>query len=558
MPALNKKEFKLTTCNYIVLLLCFATILTLPLIDNKIIPGHDYIFHVTRILQIAEALEEGVFPVRIYVDEIRFWGTPVGIFYPGFFVYIPALLKLVGVPIEICYNFFIMMIIYLGALSSWYGFTMLTRSPKTGFFSAVLYISSGWYLIDAYIRSALGELLGLSFLPLAIACSIEFIAKSKVSVKHYIFGILSISAIIESHVLSSAFLALLVLFLLLVHFRHISYIKFKRLFFLGLIIFLLNASFIVPFLFYYIKVPLYVEYVEEFSQKGRSLKVLFLFVVIHNFWLLIASCSFFSVYLKKFYGTALFKKTFFAKLVFSYYIRFFLIGLFFFCMSSKLIPWDYLNPLKHFFEVMQFPWRFLGIATLFICICGGFGLRMFFQKAKLKNSSILILIGIVCITNLMVIKNIRPIPFPKMEQKIYWNRIIWSSDADYLYRGINIQELLAINNQYISDACIYDWRKKSTSVSFSYSADKNSVIILPLVNYPGYVAINQRGEELCIRENHNHMIMINLPEGDGSVKVYFKGLTLFIIADVISLVSLTGLLYYVSLIQRQKLWRRFL
>ena len=165
MLSLKEKGFNLSTQNYIILLLCCATIIILPLIDSKIIPGHDYVFHVTRILDVAEALKEGIFPVRMYVDEVQFWGTPVGILYPGLFVYIPALLKLAGVPIEICYNFFIAMIIYLGAISSWYGFSMLTRSKITGFYSAVLYISSGWYLIDAYIRNALGELLGLSFLP---------------------------------------------------------------------------------------------------------------------------------------------------------------------------------------------------------------------------------------------------------------------------------------------------------------------------------------------------------------------------------------------------------
>ena len=106
MLALKEKGFNLSIQNYIILLLCCATVIVLPLIDSKIIPGHDYVFHVTRILDVAEALKEGIFPVRMYVDEIQFWGSPVGIFYPGLFVYFPALLKLAGIPIEICYNFF--------------------------------------------------------------------------------------------------------------------------------------------------------------------------------------------------------------------------------------------------------------------------------------------------------------------------------------------------------------------------------------------------------------------------------------------------------------------
>lgn len=558
MLSLKEKGFNLSTQNYIILLLCCATIIILPLIDSKIIPGHDYVFHVTRILDVAEALKEGIFPVRMYADEVQFWGTPVGIFYPGLFAYIPALLKLAGVPIEICYNFFIAMIIYLGAISSWYGFSMLTRSKITGFYSAVLYISSGWYLIDAYIRNALGELLGLSFLPLAIACMIDFITKSKIPVKHYILGILSISAIIESHVLTGAFLAVCAVFLIVVRIKHISLIIIKRLFCLALVLFLLNATFIVPFLVYYIKVPVDLDFVEWFSKEGWSLKILFLLVVFENFWLLNALYFFFSSYLNKFYGTKLFNNKFLIKKVVSNYINLFIIGLFFIFLSSELIPWDVLYPLKKFLEVMQFPWRFLGIATLFICACGGFGFRMFVQKAKLKNISIIVLISIVCVTNIIVLNNLHPLPFQRIEQKIYWERIVCNTDDDYLYKEMIATDLFAMKNQYVSEAVIYNWRKILTSVSFSYSANKNSTITLPLVNYPGYVAENQTGEAVPVQENSNHMIMIRLPKGEGAVKVYYTGLIVFKIADYITLISIVILLCSISLIQKQKLWGKIM
>ena len=413
-------------------------------------------------------------------------------------------------------------------------------------------------MIDAYIRNALGELLGLSFLPLAIACMIDFITKSKIPVKHYILGILSISAIIESHVLTGAFLAVCAVFLIVVRIKHISLIIIKRLFCLALVLFLLNATFIVPFLVYYIKVPVDLDFVEWFSKEGWSIKILFLLVVFENFWLLNALYSFFSAYLNKFYGTRLFNNCFLSKKGVSNYIIFFILGLFFIILSSELIPWDFLYPLKKFLEVMQFPWRFLGIATLFICACGGFGFRMFVQRAKLKNISIMILISIVCITNIIVLNNLNPLPFQKIEQKIYWKRITCSTDDDYLYRGMNVKELFAMKNQYISEAVIYDWRKSLTTVSFSYSAKENSIITLPLVNYPGYVAVNQTGEDIPVQENNNHMVMIRLPEGEGAVKVYYNGLTLFKIADYMSLISLVVLLCSISFFQKQKMWRKCL
>ena len=170
----------------------------------------------------------------------------------------------------------------------------------------------------------------------------------------------------------------------------------------------------------------------------------------------------------------------------------------------------------------------------------------------------MILISIVCITNIIVLNNLNPLPFQKIEQKIYWKRITCSTDDDYLYRGMNVKELFAMKNQYISEAVIYDWRKSLTTVSFSYSAKENSIITLPLVNYPGYVAVNQTGEDIPVQENNNHMVMIRLPEGEGAVKVYYNGLTLFKIADYMSLISLVVLLCSISFFQKQKMWRKCL
>ena len=79
-----------------------------------------------------------------------------------------------------------------------------------------------------------------------------------------------------------------------------------------------------------------------------------------------------------------------------------------------------------------------------------------------------------------------------------------------------------------------------------------------MVNYPGYVAVNQTGEDIPIEENSNHMIMIKLPKGEGAVKVYYTGLTVFKIADYMSLISIVILLCSISLVQKQKMWGKLL
>ena len=553
----NNNSVFLTNKKYIVFLFCLTTILIIPLIDNKNISGHDYVFHVARIIDIAEALKEGVFPVRIYVDEVRFWGTPVGIFYPSLFSYIPAFLRLVGVPVEICYNFFIILIFYMGAISSWYGFSMLTRSKKTGLISAVLYISSGWFFTDAYIRHALGELLGLSFLPLAIACISEFITKSIIPVSIYFLGIVSISAIIESHVLTSVFLVVISLIFIIVRYKLLSLIIFKRLVYISLSLFLLNATFIIPFLLYYTKVPIEMAYINNFSQEGWSLIILITLLIFFNFWVFIALYFFLRTVFISYIGTSSFNKQFLKKPLLSCYIKCFFAGLFFLFLSSDLMPWDYFYPMRAIFEIMQFPWRFLGVATLFFSLCGGFGLRMLFQKASFGKNTIMLLFVVVCVTNLFVFSFFNPVPFGKMGEKIYWKRIKKTSDIDYLCKNMDLERLFAMNDHYKSNAEIFDWQKKLTTVSFSYFAKEDSAITLPLVNYPGYIAKNQNGDQVGIAENKNHMIVIVLPKGEGKISVSYQGLLLFKVADFISLLTLCLLtFYFLNTVHRQNFYKK--
>ena len=551
---------KMPTKSYIALLLCLGAILIYPLISDKIIPGHDYAFHVSRILDVAESLKTGIFPVRIYVDDIQFWGTPVGIFYPGLFLYFPALLKLAGIPTEICYNLFIAMILYIGIISSWYGFSILARSKITGFFSSILYVSSGYYMIDTYIRNALGELLGLSFLPLAIACIIDFITKKRISHKCFILGIFSISAIIESHVLMSAFLVIFSLFLIISNYKLISLKIVKRLFIVVSLIFFLNATFIIPFLFYYVNVPLEIDYINYFSQSGFDFKHLLLFFVFFNFWLFVALYFYLKtiIFGYNYENTFLYNKKSLTKKLFINYNAFFCLGLLFTLLSSQLIPWDTLYPLKMIFETMQFSWRFLGIATLFLSICGGVGLRLLLYGMRLKTRTIVLLSAIMCMTNLITMAFFNPLPFNKIEQKVNWCGVISNSISDYLYKGMNVQELFKLDNQYITNVEIHNWHKKLTDVSFTYSAKVDSTITIPLVNYPGYIATDQKGNEIQIKENSNHVMVVLLPKGEGNVEIHYNGLLLFKISDIISLMTLVFIVFYMIQIQRQKKWNLFM
>ena len=554
---------------YIFFLFVAWFILIIPLVDTKIVPGHDCVFHIMRFINIAEAIKNGVFPVRMYADDVQFWGAPTGIFYPGLFFYIPALLKLAGLPVEICFNIFIATVFLVGMLASWYGFTLLAKSKNIAFFSTLLYISSGYYLMDAYIRSAIGELLGLSFMPLAIASIEILVAKSKVKVKDYVWGILAISAVIQSHVLCSVALVLFGLFCLIVHYKSISFRLFYRILVLIIVVFLLNAHFIIPFLLFYKNVPITMDFVDGFAEQGWPTIVLFRFFLAWNFWLVVAVYFFLPKMLRSYNlksakasgkSTIKDKKEFlFSKI----YVKCIFAGCLFLFMADLSFPWDMFPLLKRFFQTMQFPWRFLGISTLCFCVPGGICIHKFLSgKKSWTNGYLLLSVLLVCLIGLAAFIKFAPISsipdWNMPEKKFVWKRINSVSDTDYLYNDIDKQKLFEQGNRYISDGIISNYSKSGTNISFSYKTKNKSKIILPLVNFPGYIAVDNTGREVNIEENGNHMMQLSLTEGSGEIKIWYKGLPLFAVADYISLVSTMGVLILISFVHKNRYWNRLL
>ena len=550
---------------YFLALLLVGLILIIPLIDVRFMPGHDSVFHILRIESVAASLKEGIWPVRIYVNSIQYWGAPVGIFYPSLFIYIPALLKNAGVPIEICYNIYIAIIIYLGLLASWFGFSLLTKSKLVGFLSAILYISSGYYLLTAYIRHALGELTALSFMPCAIACLICLIRKTKVPVKIYIISIISVSAIIESHILSSIFLAVFSLVFMIIKIKKISFTVIKRIVFISFITFILNASFLIPFLMYYTTIPLStIHYIEDFPRSGLEVITLLRFSVFWNFWLFVSSPFF----LLKDYISA---TTNYKHKQFFYYFSCFVTGLLFLVVSSEPFPWNALSPLDNIFKYMQFSWRFLGFSTLFFCVCGGFGLYLMLKIHKTRFSKKLhkfAYVGIsilICITNMIALQHFKPAPFDNIfnyaTKKYYLEEVLpyfysHPDFFDYLYKDTNSKILSKQNNRYFTNAFITNYQKRTTTISFNYSAKDDTEIVLPLMNYPGYIATNQTGDTVKINENANHMMIILLPKGNGQINIHYKGLCAFKIADYLSLISLLLFLICIIRIHKHNNWNK--
>ncbi|MDD4849231.1 MAG: hypothetical protein PHO10_00875 [Gemmiger sp.] len=131
--------------------------------------GDDLTFHLNRIEGLAQGLAAGQFPVFIQPHWFGGQGYPVSVFYGDILLYFPALLRAVGLPLHSAYHAYLIAI-NLGTVAvAWWAFRHIFKSERAGLLGALLYTLAPYRLTDLYRRAALGEYTALLFAPLILA-----------------------------------------------------------------------------------------------------------------------------------------------------------------------------------------------------------------------------------------------------------------------------------------------------------------------------------------------------------------------------------------------------
>ncbi|MCI8674175.1 MAG: hypothetical protein HFI89_11940 [Lachnospiraceae bacterium] len=536
-------------------LVCLAVAFSsYPLMKGYLINGHDLAFHLARVEGIKDGLLCGQFPVRIHPPHLNGYGYGTAALYPELFLYIPALLRLMGVSAVAAFSFFLFLVNLSTALIMYDAVKSMTHSSYYAALAFVVYTLSIYRFSCVYQRAALGEALALCFLPLAVSGMYHVLLGDPRKWSRLVMGA---TGIFQSHLISTLLTALLAVYLGLAYFRNL-FVDRRWLALLKSIgvLLLLNLWFLVPFFDFY-RLDLNLNAAENlFYEQAVIPAQLFCLLgdeigVSHPLengirWemsitlgisvsLCMLGCIWLFFYRKKGKG--------------SFGRKLFWFGAGCLLCSTTLVPWNRLEKLivlDTLTRTVQFPWRLLGPATaMAVMALADAGAREYSGGERAQEKK-LVMAALVCAGIYSCISLGGGLlqssePCLRRLQSVRIDNSALGQNKEYLIYGTDEGQLTA--DRYLTSADsvqVLERQKKGTTVTVTYTNGGNDGWIeVPLLWYPGYKAKELRtGEELLVQAGDNHVLRVIVPSGrTGSFRVSYVGRGRYHGAEAVSLLT---------------------
>ena len=184
----------------LLVLLVLTVLSSLPLLDPRTyIRGEDMFFHLTRIRGLADSLQAGYFPVRDQLYWLHNYGYGVGFYYPDTFLYLPAILLLLGFELLTAYKLFLILCTFLSIASVWFAALRISRNRTAAIAAAVFMAAAAYRLSNVYYRGALGETQATIFYPLITLGLYEIFHENRTRVLYFALGFFGL---FSSHMIS--------------------------------------------------------------------------------------------------------------------------------------------------------------------------------------------------------------------------------------------------------------------------------------------------------------------------------------------------------------------
>ena len=524
---------------YYILLVITITVMSLPLMSDGLIWGHDLDFHLLRIQSLRQAISHGQVPVRVNPLFLNGYGYASSLFYPDLFLYIPALFQIIGLGIEVSYKLFLIIIFILSFSAAYFCAKGISGNEYAASISAIVYCLSQYFLQNIYTRAALGELQAFIFLPFIVYGLYNLLFEE--FDKKWLMAVGFIGLFFCHPV--SLFMATLISFIIcLCGFNKIIFNrqKIRGLIIIGIIILMSTTVFWLPLLEQMMSKNFSFQPARiQLQDTAVKLPVIFSASVLLNktnasfgvATLVLCCLWFFTIKQSKINPKV--------KMI----NWFMIIGLILLLSVSDLFPWQF---APRFMNFIYFAWRLFGPASAFIAVAIGLIMDVLTEN-KFRMPGMVVVTIFMIISASWVINNsaLGKIHIPQDYFQDAENTFSVGWGEEWLPSGVTItaiprDEPLVIDNKDRS----YPYTRKGQTMTMSFNREC-TYIDMPFIYYKGYQAVffdhlyGQREELGMSAEGFNHTIRVSCPQGKagGILIVDYQGTFLQHISLWISIFS---------------------
>lgn len=546
---------------FIIVFIATLLVCSIPVMARGILDGDDKEFHLMRIQGLADGLRSGYFPVKIQPGWYNGFSYPVGVYYGQVLLYPSAILRMIGFPLSFTYKVWIYIINILTFGITYFTCKKITDDENVSLALTVFYMCSLYRIVNLYKRYAIGEAQAMIFLPLFIFGYAALYDRLRTKdEKAWIYLTIATTGIINSHAITTFLAIIFSLAFVLMNikrtFTKTTLLQYGK--FLTATV-LLNLFYLVPFFDYLIN---YSKKVDSQMGKKMAAKAAYLPQIFSQAYSVtghngtytatgdmplsigvsaIAILVGFCILMIK-YDDVKNKKTMRDILIL------FVISV---IMSTSIFPYNHLEYYAHhiyrILQQIQYPWRFLSFASVFI-----FGLLIINVRAINERYGRkimwLYLAGILLVTC--------------WQSTELMNRIVDENPAFDTYSIVNPYwtggEYLPSNTEFgqlgytdvlTSDPAVTASNMVRDGVNVTIDVvngtQEEGYVQLPLLCYPYYRTDDGEGHELETIPGDYRKLCFGVPAGySGKVHTYFKEPVFWRLSEIISVITLIYILLY--------------
>ena len=544
----SEKHFKILCALGGIVFLC-----SLPLMNLAVLEGHDIHYHLLRIEALTNEIRLGNFFPKmdsLFFDGI---GYPSSIYYNDLFLYFAAFLRIAGFYVVPAYKGYILWVNIMTVIVAFYSFRGIFKKERIAIVLTLAYMTSAYRLVNVYVRAAVGEYTAMAFLPFVAYAVYRIITMDKNEShsnywKNATLLAIGLSGVLGAHMLTTEMVCVVLLVVCLIFFKNtLQRVKIYLIAAVETIV--LNGYFLVPFLDYYVhmdcninelgKIPTNINmngvYISQlfafFQQPGGTSTVAVNERLMLTPGVILMGAAIIGVYLWV-RGTADKKIRIYTGL-----------ALMFIWFVSNLFPWQCVGNIPYigsFLTSVQFPWRYLGIITVILCLLLGEILGRTLvdgQKKidKVKTDRVIIIVSVIFCCYFLsgyADKNYMILSYDTADMNL--NEVI---GGEYLlYKsgvGGNFHNIVCsdgANAKIISQV--------GTNMTIECEAEQGSNITIPRFNYKGYQVTDEDGNKLVSQSGSNNFIYIAFEKAySGKLMVTYVQPLYWKLAGIISLIG---------------------